>query len=217
MIAELARFLSGKGNADGELGHLRRSATYDLTHPDVYYVAGRLLERRNRLEESKAAYRRQIEINPMHARARFDLGRVLFKQGRVDTATTVWRQLMESRPTFRRICMQPLLEAYINTGETGKAQAVIAEELRVLDPDVRARMEDISLVAGPGELAEYNSLAEEDRPGFVRSFWQMRDPTPATPGNERLVEHYRRVVYSLQNYSKDGQTWDRRGEVYSVW
>ena len=161
-----------------------------------------------------AAYRRQIEVNPLHARARFDLGRVLFKQGRVDSATTVWRELMESRPTFRRTCMQPLLEAYINTGETGKAQAVISEELRTLDPDARARLEDIALVAGPKELAEYESLPEEDRPGFVRSFWQKRDPTPATPGNERLVEHYRRVVHSLQNYSKDGQTWDRRGDVY---
>ncbi|MDP6042189.1 MAG: hypothetical protein QGG64_26810, partial [Candidatus Latescibacteria bacterium] len=36
----------------------------------------------------------------------------------------------------------------------------------------------------------------------------------ATPGNERLVEHYRRVIYALQNYSKDGKRWDRRGAIY---
>ena len=49
--AELARFLSGKGNADIELDHLRKSAVFDLTHPGIYYVAGRLLERRDRLRE----------------------------------------------------------------------------------------------------------------------------------------------------------------------
>jgi len=212
--SDLAAFLSGKGNATDELDRIQKAATYDLTHPDVYYIAGRLLERLSRLEESAAAYARQVSVNPHHARARFDLGRVMFKLGRVDTATVIWRELMDARPEFRRSCVTPLLDAYLRSGETGKAQALVGEELRVMAPETRARAEDIGLVAGPKEYSAYEQLDEEERPKFIRAFWQKRDPTPATPGNERLVEHHRRVVYALQNFPSAKKGWDRRGDVY---
>ena len=212
--ADLARFLSGKGNQAEELDAIRKAVFHDLTHPEAYYIAGRLLERLNRFEESTAAYRRQIDVNPSHARARFDLGRSLYKQGHVDSASAVWRDLMESRPDFRSVTVGPLLDAYIRIGETGKAQSLIADELRSLDDEARERVEDISLVAGPDEMAAYKSLPEEERERYVRAFWQKRDPTPASPGNERLVEHYRRVVYALHNYPSEKRGWDRRGDVY---
>ena len=205
----LARFLAGEG-----LEHLKAAVARRPDHPYFHYAIGRVLERGGQLEESAASYRGQLEVDPLFARARFDFGRVLFKRGSVDSAAAVWRELMEARPSFRKICTHPLLSAYLNLGETGKAQAVIAEELRTLSDEARARVEDISLVAGPEERAEYQRLSPEDRARFVRAFWQKRDPTPATPGNERLVEHYRRVVYALAHHSKDGQTWDRRGDVY---
>ena len=209
--AELARFLSGKGEG---LGYLKAAVERDPTHPFLHYMMGRVLERRGELAESAAAYSRQIAVDPLFARARFDFGRVLFKQGRIDSATVIWRDLMEARPDFRSLCVHPLLEAYLNIGETGKAHALIAEALRTLSDEARARVEDISLVAGAEELAAYQRLEPEARAQFVRAFWQKRDPTPATPGNERLVEHYRRVVYVLQHFSKDGRKWDRRGDVY---
>lgn len=209
--AELARFLSGKGEG---LEYLKAAVERDSTHPFLHYMMGRVLERRGELAESAAAYSRQIAVDPLFARARFDFGRVLFKQGHIDSATVIWRELMEARPDFRSLCMHPLLEAYLNIGETGKAHALIAEELRTLSDEARARVEDISLVAGQEELTAYRRLEPEEQAQFVRSFWQKRDPTPATPGNERLVEHYRRVVYVLQNFSKDGRKWDRRGDVY---
>jgi GWxTD domain-containing protein len=63
-------------------------------------------------------------------------------------------------------------------------------------------------------MVAYENLPEEDRPKFIRAFWQKRDPTPVSPGNERLVEHYRRVVYALHNFSSKKRGWDRRGDVY---
>ncbi len=207
--AKLARFLSGGG-----LEHLKAAVARDPTHPYFHYAMGRVLEREGELAESAAAYKRHIAVNPLFARARFDFGRVLFKQGHIDSATVIWRDLMDARPDFRSGCMHPLLDAYLNIGETGKAQELIAEELRALSDEARARAENISLVAEPEEWAAYQRLSPEDQPQFVRAFWQKRDPTPATPGNERLVEHHRRVVYALYHYSKDGQTWDRRGDVY---
>jgi GWxTD domain-containing protein len=211
---ELAEFISGKGDEMEELARIQRAAIQDLSHPEVYYMGARLLERHKRLEESADAYARQIEVNPAHARARFDLGRVYFKLGEIEKATLNWRELMEALPEFRSICIYPLLDAYLASGETGKAQTVIAEELRTLSPEARARVEDISLVASPEDVVKLGRLPEESQPQFVRAFWQRLDPTPATPGNERLVEHHRRVIYAMQNFSMDGETWDRRGDVY---
>ena len=76
--AELARFLSGKGEG---LGYLKAAVERDPTHPFLHYMMGRVLERRGELAESAAAYSRQIAVDPLFARARFDFGRVLFKKG----------------------------------------------------------------------------------------------------------------------------------------
>ena len=115
---ELARFLSGKGEG---LGYLKAAVARDPIHHFLHYIMGRVLERRGELAESAVAYSQQIAVDPLHARARFDFGRVLFKQGHIDSATVIWRELMEARPDFRGLCMHPLLEAYLNIGETGQS------------------------------------------------------------------------------------------------
>jgi GWxTD domain-containing protein len=219
----LCRFLAGQGDpsthstGSGQAGSgqaLKEAAEADPNHPEVFYIQGRIHERRGELKDAGAAYARQVAVNPTHARARYDLGRVCLKQGRRDAAVRAWRELMEARPDFRGVCLLSLLEAYQQMGETGAAQQLMSEHLRTLDEGTRALVEDVRLVATPEEARACEALSAEARPGFVRAFWQGRDPTPATPGNERLVEHYRRVLYAMQHFSGGRRPWDRRGEVY---
>ncbi len=212
--AQWAAFLAGGGREKEEFDILHGALDLVPSHPELIYITGRYLERHDRTEEAVGVYARQIEANPLHARARFDLGQALYKLGRTDTATVVWRDLMDARPDFRSICIAPLLDAYIIAGETGKAHQLIARELRTLSDEARTRLEDISLVASRDELAKYRDLQPEERTEFHRAFWQKRDPTPATPGNERLIGHYRRIFHALEHFSTDGKTWDRRGDVY---
>jgi len=51
----------------------------------------------------------------------------------------------------------------------------------------------------------------------IKQFWIERDPTPATPLHERLVEHWQRIVYARRNYvynhSSPFRT-DDRGVLY---
>ena len=82
------------------------------------------------------------------------------------------------------------------------------------DDETRHHFKNLSLIATPEEQREYEALDRFDRLVFARKFWQKRDPTPATPENERRIEHYRRVIYAIQNYSESKEPWDRRGEVY---
>ena len=203
----LCRFWMGQGD-------LKEVAGADPNHPEMFYIQGRIHERRGELKDAGAAYARQVAVDPTHARARYDLGRVWLKQGQRDAAVREWRELMEARPDFREVCMLPLLEAYQQVGEAGAAQGLISEHLRTLDEETRALVEDVRLVATPEEAQVCEALSPEALPGFVRAFWQGRDPTPATPGNERLVEHYRRVLHAMQHFSEGRRPWDRRGEVY---
>ncbi|MBN2091159.1 hypothetical protein JW964_16220 [candidate division KSB1 bacterium] len=39
---------------------------------------------------------------------------------------------------------------------------------------------------------------------FIKTFWRVKDPFPASAHNSRLAEHYRRLVFAEQNYRYDG-------------
>ncbi len=83
-----------------------------------------------------------------------------------------------------------------------------------LDPEERALYKDISRFASKEELAEYSRASGAEQEAFLKRFWNGRDPDLSTPVNERLLEHYRRVWYARQSFSKERQPWDMRGEVY---
>lgn len=200
--------------ADGEIGALDSLLVLSPRHGEWWYAKGRLLEQRGDWAGAADAYTRQALVNPQHERARFDLARVLFRQERFGDAAAVWQYLFETKPTLRLASLDPLLSTYLKTGETGAAQKVISSYLRTVDEQTRALLEDIRLIASAEELAAYQGLPEEKRPAFVRGFWQKRDPTPVTPGNERLVEHYRRVLHAKTHFSSGKKPWDKRGEIY---
>lgn len=216
IYVEFARFLDGGTDGESAIDVIRKSVLHDNTNPWLFYLIGRTMEfkEKNRLEEAESAYKRQIAVNPQHGRARFDLARVFFKRDNHDAAISMWRELMEARPDFREDCPLPLLDAYQKTRNTAGAQTLITELLRSTDDETRKILEDIRLVASPDESNAYAATPEEGRDAFVRAFWQKRDPTPATPGNERLVEHYRRVLYAMRNFSQGQKPWDRRGQIY---
>ncbi len=51
----------------------------------------------------------------------------------------------------------------------------------------------------------------------LRRFWLLQDPTPSTPANERLLEHWQRIAYARKHFKKAGNTvygTDDRGLVY---
>ena len=50
---------------------------------------------------------------------------------------------------------------------------------------------------------------------FLKTFWKRRDPNPIDPVNQRLIEHYKRLNYARQTYSKAFSPWyDDRGALY---
>ncbi len=82
------------------------------------------------------------------------------------------------------------------------------------------RRDEISYLATNKELKAYDGLSLTGKQEFLREFWRLRDPDPATPQNEFKIEYYRRWKYAVDHYSSFGREdgWQSdMGRVYIVY
>jgi len=182
-------------------------------HPEAHFKFGVAREDEHP-EKALASYNRQIEVNPKHYGAYLSKGRVLLNLNRPEEAIKTWQKLIDIAPSFRPQSLPLMLLAYQNLGKTTDALATASSYIRTLDDQTQMLFRDIRLIATPDEVREYEALPPNERTVYELAFWQKRDPTPATRSNERLVEHYRRILYALDNFSEKATPWDQRGNVY---
>jgi tetratricopeptide (TPR) repeat protein len=57
-----------------------------------------------------------------------------------------------------------------------------------------ALWQQVRAIASPAEVARAEGLQPEDRQQFFTTFWGRRDPNLVTPNNERIAEHFRRLM-----------------------
>jgi GWxTD domain-containing protein len=80
---------------------------------------------------------------------------------------------------------------------------------------------DIAYIATSDELRLYDSLNLRGKVNFQREFWEARDYDPSTPLNEFKLEHYRRIKYAEERYSRHGGMipgWKTdQGRVYIIY
>lgn len=76
--------------------------------------------------------------------------------------------------------------------------------------------EEVIYLISQKEKDVFKSMrTDEERDGFVKTFWKRRDPTPETPFNEYREEHYRRIEYANKNFFEGRIGWRTdRGRVY---
>ena len=76
--------------------------------------------------------------------------------------------------------------------------------------------EEVPYIISDNERQVFKSLRTDDeREGFIKTFWKRRDPTPETPFNEFREEHYRRIEWANQRYFEGKAGWrSDRGRVY---
>ncbi len=60
---------------------------------------------------------------------------------------------------------------------------------------------ELSWVATPDELTDWDAAAPEQRSEWLRGFWTRRDVAEGWPAGERLVEHYRRIEQAWQQFA----------------
>lgn len=86
--------------------------------------------------------------------------------------------------------------------------------------EVREEVERIAPIMEPEDSAALVELAEDADPEVlrrIRTYWLAQDPTPDSPRNERLMEHWERVEYARANFTRGRYTpydSDDRGRIY---
>ena len=77
-------------------------------------------------------------------------------------------------------------------------------------------IEQLDYIARGRELRALRRASnDEERRRLFEEFWGKRDPTPATPRNERMEEHYYRIDYANRKFRRQVAGWKTdRGLVY---
>ena len=183
-------------------------------HYDAHHKLGAFYEITRYFEESAAAYRAQIDVNPTHWRTVVGLSRSSVELIRAGKSYPDLGPIEEAAETDPGQFLPYLGEVRMALGEFEAANRVYERYLAMLPADSVGLYEDLRLVAEVEELDSLKTLEGEARALFIKRFWGRRHPLPTQNVNPRYLEHLRRVYYALDHYNEGRQPWDRRGEVY---
>lgn len=201
----------------------RRAIALNPSHPDAFFQLGYVIEDiQDDPESAMEWYARQASVNPSHDDAihrlvscAVELGE--YQKGYAQLQRVAAAQDSAVNPLVEGLSAQ--LEAYLyhTLDQHGRAYRAMRRYVAVLseiDPGKVALYRDLSIVASSKEADAYLEAPEQEKEQLWRTYWAARDPDPTTQINERLVEHYRRVIFSRLHFSTGKDPWDRRGEIY---
>ena len=93
----------------------------------------------------------------------------------------------------------------------------VVQELQIPMPYRKWLNEDVVYIISDEERKIFRSFkTDEERQQFIEQFWLRRDPTPGTPQNEFMEEHYRRMAFADEHFSSNAISgWKTdRGRIY---
>lgn len=201
----------------------RRAIALNPGHPDAFFQLGYVVEEiQDDPESAMDWYARQASVNPAHDEAVYRLAACAIELGAYQKGYAQLQQVAAAQES----AVNPLVEAlaaqleayqYHALDQHERAYRAMRRYVLVLsenDPGKVALYRDLSIVASSKEAEAFLEAPEQERAELWRTYWAARDPDPTTRINERLVEHYRRVIYSRLHFSTGKEPWDRRGEIY---
>jgi GWxTD domain-containing protein len=101
--------------------------------------------------------------------------------------------------------------------EAGTPKYKITEErVQSLAPRMAREVAALQYILNPYQLNQFFSLPSDSlQQEWIDAYWRALDPTPTTPKNEMLVEHYVRVRLAKEFFGRSHWPgWDKRGEVF---
>ena len=193
----------------------------DPSHPDAYYQLGRCYDSPTEPETERAiaAYIRQYRINPDHAESLLRFANASHRSERYDLGAKELRAIVDewgddTPDKIRAMQSQFEVLAIGSDQQADQLEVALESYIAQLDSDEQKVYRDLRHVAPPKELVAWESATGPERDTIWRTFWNERDANPATIVNERLIEHYRRVMYARIHFSEKQYPFDRRGEIY---
>lgn len=212
--------------------YFRRAVELDPMHPDAWFQLGRCYEELNLADHEKLvrdryddyiqalnAYLKQYQVYPGHPEALRRFAGICHRFEYYERGAVRLRQMAEEMEgnvpdVIRAMLTQFEALAMSIEKQYDLLQRSLETYIKSLDPAEQEVYADLSHVAPPDVLEAWRSAEGSDRDEVWRDFWNARDSNPATVENERLVEHYKRVMYARLLFSSGQHPYDRRGEVY---
>ena len=201
----------------------RRAIALAPSHPDAFFQLGYAIEEiRDDPESAMEWYVRQASVNPAHDEAVYRLAACAvelmeYQKGYAQLQQVATAQDSAVNPLVEGLAAQLEAYRYHTLDQHERAYRAIRRYVAVLSEidSVRVALyRDLSIVASSKEAEAFLEAPEREREELWRTYWAARDPDPTTRINERLVEHYRRVIFSRLHFSTGKDPWDRRGEIY---
>jgi GWxTD domain-containing protein len=151
------------------------------------------------LQAMVAAAERAARLAPSNTQAQRSWVTSLMMVGRAPEARVALDGFLDSHVGRAAAAADPWLHALHGAclaadGDHELAWSAFEHAFDWLPAAERAPFDDLSLLADPYALRRWRDMSPGDSQDYVRTFWKSQDPTPTTPVNERLVEHYRRVT-----------------------
>ena len=221
----LGFFRHGKIEKEFERRHdsFQRAIELNPDHPDVYFQLGYAFETiMGDLDLALPWYFKQASVTPDHNQTMYRLAAGAIRLEQYQRGFALFQQLAGIHDVKTYPLIQGMLgrlEAYFYHAQNKHGRAYRAYEkylttLATVDPVEAALYKNLAQVASEEVAGAYQVASEEERQEIWRAHWAARDPDPTTVINERLAEHYRRVMYSRRHFSEGREPWDRRGEIY---
>ncbi|MBL7995532.1 GWxTD domain-containing protein [bacterium] len=186
------------------------------------FLKGMLQRFEGKFRESEASFKKVISKDDRFVA--FDLpnvwlqlGSTYREMGEYDLAIDAYKQgaLINLEDTF------PLIQLSLVFMDIGKDEEACEAFYGGLNDirDVNAIEKvfiDAKEIATNDETKQWDALkSSTEKLVFLKTFWKRRDPNPIDPVNQRLIEHYKRLNYARQAYSKAFKPWyDDRGALY---
>lgn len=193
---------------------LEKLMEIDPRYAPAYLLMGKWYEEFEKDYENAALYYVQyLSLAPEDPEGRKRLAAVYLETRNYARIAEMLQEYALEHPDDIQI-LPILAQACARLEAFDRAEAFFRDYLEAVDKKERAYYDDITLVTSSETLEAVERTPISDRQAFLASFWSERDPDLTTTANERRLEHYRRVWYSMQNFSEGKQPWDQRGEVY---
>ncbi|HTY37000.1 MAG TPA: GWxTD domain-containing protein [Bacteroidota bacterium] len=131
------------------------------------------------------------------------------QKGRLDQAERLLSDLLPNPGLVRRpLILEALAKIKARMGQTAEAERLGLEaidNIRTLG-DADIIFEDVKYIINDEELTHYRQLRTgTEAKKFFSTFWSKRNPYPAEQSNERIAEHFRRLIYAEQWFQQFGR------------
>ena len=209
-----------------------RAVELDPLHQDAYFQLGRCYEElklsdhgkqiRDRYDDyikALTAYLGQYQVNPEHPEALQRFAGICHRFEYYERGAERLREMAEEMEGITPDLIQTMLTQFEALSMSSKKQYDLLQRsletyIKGLEAEEQEVYGDLTHVASSEVLQDWESASGPAREKVWLDFWNALDPNPATVENERLVEHYKRVMYARIHFSHAQFPYDRRGEIY---